>query len=112
MAGSATPSAAESGDPSPLSDLEIVAIEHACSKLYQRLGVAADSDFDGFVECLSPDVVWTRPTMTMRGHEEVKAFLAQELERTRQHASTGHLTRHLYTTIVIDVRDRSHAVGR
>src|ERR1700733_6405471 len=99
MAGSASPTGADSGGPAPLSDIEIVAIEHACSKLYQRLGVAADSDFDGFVECFSPGVVWKRPTMTMRGHDEVKAFLAQELERTRQHASTGHLTRHHYTTI-------------
>jgi hypothetical protein len=102
------PSAATGGAPEPpISDEELVAIEHACAKLYHRLGIAADSGFVGFIDCFSRDIVWTRPSMVMRGHEEVGAFLAEELARTR-----GHLTRHLYTTIVIDVIDRQAAVGR
>jgi hypothetical protein len=90
-----------------ISKSEALAIEHACAKLYHRLGIAADSGLEGFIDCFSSDVVWTRPTMVLRGHDEVRGFLAEERART-----AGHLTRHLYTTIVIDVVDRDNARGR
>jgi hypothetical protein len=83
------------------------AIEQACTKLYHRMGLAADSNLLDFLDLFTTDIVWTRPTMTMRGHDEVRAFLAAEAERT-----ASHVTRHLYTTIVIDVIDADHASGR
>jgi hypothetical protein len=83
------------------------AIEQACTKLYHRMGLAADSNLLDFLDLFTTDIVWTRPAMTMHGHEEVRTFLAAEAERT-----ATHVTRHLYTTIVIDVIDADHAGGR
>jgi hypothetical protein len=83
------------------------AIEQACAKLYHRMGLAADTNLLDFLELFTTDIVWTRPSMTMHGHDEVRAFLAAETERT-----APHLTRHLYTTIVIDVIDADNAKGR
>ena len=85
---------------------EIAAIEHGCAMLYHRLGVAADHAFRGFVECFAKEAVWVRPSMSMRGRDEIRAFIDKESAR-----STRHLTRHLYSTIVIDVADRNRARG-
>jgi SnoaL-like domain len=90
-----------------LAEQEESAIEQACTKLYHRMGVAADSNLLDFLKLFTTDVVWARPSMVMRGHDEIRAFLTAEAERT-----ASHLTRHLYTTIVIDVIDAEHASGR
>jgi len=83
------------------------AIEQACTKLYHRMGLAADSNLLEFLDLFTTDIVWTRPATVMRGHGEVRAFLTAEAERT-----ASHVTRHLYTTVVIDVTDAEHASGR
>ena len=95
-----------------LSLSETAVIEHACAKLYYRLGLAADANFAGFIDCFSRDIVWVRPTMEMRGLAEVKSFLDQEVARITPVNGIGHMTRHLYTNIVIDVVDRGKAHGR
>jgi hypothetical protein len=92
---------------SGLTEQEERAIEQACTKLYHRMGLAADSNLLDFLKLFTTDVVWERPAMVMRGHDEVRAFLTAEAERT-----ASHVTRHLYTTIVIDVTDAERAGGR
>jgi hypothetical protein len=90
-----------------LPEQEERAIELACTKLYHRMGLAADSNLLEFLDLFTADIVWTRPTMTMHGHDEVRAFLTAEAERT-----ATHVTRHLYTTVVIEVIDAERASGR
>src|SRR3984893_2079335 len=101
-------------DPLPISttEIEASAIEHQCAKLYHRLGMAADGGFEGFVDCMSRDVVWIRPGMTMVGHEQVSAYLGQEKARIINANGYAHLTRHVYTTIVVERVDGDHATGR
>lgn len=105
----AIPGASEKarGAGSGLPEEQERAIELACTKLYHRMGLAADSNLLEFLDLFTTDIVWTRPTMVMHGHDEVRAYLTAEAERT-----AAHVTRHLYTTVVIDVIDAEHASGR
>src|SRR5260221_1647301 len=97
---------------SGLTEMAVGHIEHACARVYHRIAVAADAGFVGYEDCFTPDVVWIRPGMEMRGHGEMRDFLNTELERMRlDNPPHGHLLRHMYTTILIDVTSAQTATG-
>jgi ketosteroid isomerase-like protein len=96
-----------------LTEMEIGHIEHACARVYHRIAVAADAGFAGYEDCFTDDVVWVRPDMEMHGHGEMRAFLNAELARMQQdNPPHGHLLRHMYTTILIDVTSPIMALGK
>lgn len=97
--------------PQPVSDALRREIEHDCTMLMHRYAVNADQHIDRFFEVFTPDALWVRPGMEMRGHAEIQAFMDNMAKSLREANPHGHLTRHLMTTMRIDVVDADKAEG-
>ena len=96
---------------SVLTDAERRGIEHDCTMLMHRYAVNADQHIDRFTEVFTDDVVWVRPGQEMHGHAEMQAFMDGNVRANREANPSGHLTRHMMTTIDIRVVDANHAEG-
>ncbi len=96
---------------SPVSDETRRAIEHDCIRLMHRYAINADQHNDRFTDVFTPDVVWIRPGMEMRGHAAMQAFIDETIAALRARNPAGPLTRHVITSIDIRVIDEDHAQG-
>ena len=95
----------------PFSDQQRREIEHDCTMLMHRYAVNADHHIDRFHEVFTKDALWVRPGMEMRGHAEIQGFMDANLAAMRAEKPSGQLTRHMITTVRIDVADIDRAQG-
>lgn len=58
--------------------LDLMEMQIACTDVVNRYAQAVNEhDVDGFVGMFAPDGVWVRPSMTMEGREQIRAFISQ-----------------------------------
>lgn len=88
-----------------MTDLERMAIEHACAQLQIRFHICIDTfQHDKILDMFAPDGTWDQVIKGMlRGHKEIKGYLDKKY--------TGPVTKHVNTNNAIDVIDENHAKG-
>lgn len=89
-----------------MTDLDILAIEHACVRLQTQYCVCADCcDIEGFVSLFTEDASIKVP--------EHPAFVGRAAIRASMQAlaATGVTMRHIMTNSLVDVRDNNNATG-
>ena len=77
----------------------------------QRYAICADRDLLRLPELFAEDGIWVRPGNDMRGHREMRAFVEQVQRGILASNPNGHLTRHMFTTSMIEAQDDDHASG-
>ncbi len=88
----------------PVTDQERRAIEQDCLKLIALYAVAADHhDAEAFVGIFTEDGEWIRPKASLKGHEALRAFMAQRPRDV--------LSRHVSTNAVVTVLGPAAARG-
>jgi len=89
-----------------MNALDILQIEHACTKLAIRYANCLDTfDDDGVIGLFAPDGVWNHTSQgAMRGHDVIRAYLATRDQNT--------LVRHVMSNFEVDVISPTQAKGR
>jgi len=99
---------------SRLTDEQQLSIEALCRRLLMRYAVAVDrKDYDTFLTAFADNAVWKRPGQPpMTGVAQIRKFF-ELLEAKRRSPSTpsGHVQRHLFTTVHIEAIHESLARG-
>lgn len=95
-----------------MTEDQINSITQSCLRTFNRYLMNADSHVERFTETFTEDVEWVRPGMVMRGHAEMQAFMDTNKKAfVDSNPPHGHVTRHMLTTSVIDVKDADNADG-
>lgn len=97
-----------------MTDQEEIVIEAACRRLLMRYATAVDrKDYDLYLTVFDAGAVWRRPGQPpLVGVEEIRRYfdVIEAKRRTPEHPD-GHVQRHLFTTVHIDIIDADTARG-
>ncbi len=88
-----------------MTDLERMAIEHACARLPILFHNYVDTfEHDKLLQLFAPDGIWDQVLLGMlRGHAEIKRYLDAKI--------TTAITKHVVSNVAIEVVDRNRATG-
>lgn len=87
------------------------AVEHDCVMLMQRYAVTADRDITALADLFAEDGVWVRPGMEMRSPAEMREAMGGVAAGILAGNPHGHVTRHMFTTCLVEADDDDHAHG-
>jgi ketosteroid isomerase-like protein len=89
-------------------------IESSCRRLLMRYATSVDrKDYDTYMSVFAPEAIWRRPGQPpLTGAVQIRKFFdLLDAQRRTAERPTGHLHRHLFTTVHIDVLDANTARG-